>query len=336
MDSSLYGTVWFIYPNNHGFSVDHGWIPSESPSNIHLLPNRATNNSSLGIQGGSFRWNLHMVPKPAVSESAPKNGSIGIFTYQNFTPAIHALHNSYPCLLQKIFRRPFDSKNESHESIWFWTISWVTTINPSIHQSAQTQPMLLATSWSCLVAPRTAVGRTTAASADALARIFNSAKSRRRSKTSEEILSPNGWSVDGNFAKSFPWAFSETPGRGCLLHLLHVKKAVLAKNPLKTRGIPSLQTDFLLQKSLQLTKKQPKNPELLFSQFGRLCRQSLREKFLNLPAQHVLASPLQGAGRSASADELRSLRKVATFFLPEEDIIRMQPTKMLSVVVLLL
>ena len=38
------------------------------------------------------------------------------------------------------------------------------------------------------MAPRTAVGRTTAASADALARVFSSAKSRRRSKTSEEIL----------------------------------------------------------------------------------------------------------------------------------------------------
>ena len=74
------------------------------------------------------------------------------------------------------------------------------SINPSIGTDEKNAK--IATSWSCLVAPRTAVGRTTAASADALARIFNSAKSRRRSKTSEEILSPNGWSVDGNFEKA--------------------------------------------------------------------------------------------------------------------------------------
>lgn len=122
--------------NNHGFSVDHGWIPSESPSNIHLLPNRATNNSSLGIQGGSFRWNLHMVPKPAVSESAPTNGSIGIFNIlPNFAPAIHALHNSYPCSLQKFSEDLLIQKMNLMKPFGFGQFhGW----QPSIHQSAQT------------------------------------------------------------------------------------------------------------------------------------------------------------------------------------------------------
>lgn len=84
----------------------------------------------------------------------------------------------------------------------FWFVPWISwnhlvldNFMSDNHQSInrhRLEKMLLATSWSCLVAPRTAVGRTTAASADALARIFSSAKSRRRSKTSEEILSPTG------------------------------------------------------------------------------------------------------------------------------------------------
>lgn len=131
MDSSLYGTFWLIYPKQPWFFSGSRMDPqNEPPSNIHLLPNRATNNSSLGIQGGSFRWNLHMVPKPAVSESAPRNGSIGIFNIlPNFAPAIHALHNSYPCLLQKISEDLLICAMNPMKAFKFWTISWVTTVN---------------------------------------------------------------------------------------------------------------------------------------------------------------------------------------------------------------
>ena len=129
MDSSLYSTFWFIYPNNHGFSVDHGWIPSESPSNIHLLPNRATNNSSLGIQGGSFRWNLHMIPKPAVSESAPKKWKHWNICLPKFRPcdscAAQLTAQLVSVLVAKIFRRPFDliQKMNLMKPFKFWTIS---------------------------------------------------------------------------------------------------------------------------------------------------------------------------------------------------------------------
>ena len=115
------------------------------------------------------------------------------------------------------------------------------------------------------MAPRTAVGRTTAASADALARVFSSAKSRRRSKTSEEILGLTDGRWIETLKKVFHF-FSEKLGRGCLLHLLHVKKKKSShQKKLKTRGIPSLQTDFLHQKSLQLTKNSKKSRGSVFS-----------------------------------------------------------------------
>ena len=94
------------------------------------------------------------------------------------------------------------------------------------------------------MAPRTAVGRTTAASADALARAFSSAKSRRRSKTSEEILGLTDGRWIETLKKVFHF-FSEKPDRGCLLHLLHVKREFSPKiiknkrHSIFTNGLPT-------------------------------------------------------------------------------------------------
>lgn len=71
--------------------------------------------------------------------------------------------------------------------------------------------------------------------------------------------------------------FPKKPGRGCLY--LHVKKGVDSPKTIKNKRQSIFTNRLPLAKIPATDKKQQQipttNPEVLFSQFGRLCRQSL-------------------------------------------------------------